>query len=198
MPRTVNSIGSSSRRRLSGRNGWRFSLIAIVIFCNPLVTIAADDTYRAADSPRTVISMNDHWRHSTGDVANAQGIDLDDSGWSLVDLPHSYNAADGADGGGYYRGIAWYRKTFVVPPELAGKQLYLQFDGASFATDVYIDGAPVSPKHNGGFSTFNYDVTSRLAGGRAFNRREGRQFGSTRTSNAAARGRLYEGRRNLP
>jgi beta-galactosidase len=147
------------------RSVWSPVLIAVMVLWIPLATSAAGETFQVPGNSRTVIPMNDHWRHSTGEFANAQAIDFDDNRWLLVDLPHSYNAADGADGGGYYRGTAWYRKTIVVPPELAGKQLYLQFDGASFATDVFIDGAPVPPQHKGGFSRFNYDVTAQLPAG---------------------------------
>jgi beta-galactosidase len=165
MPRTVKSLERSPQGRSGQHLVCHIVLISIAALGSPLVAIAVGDTFQVPENPRTVIPINDHWRHSTSDMANAQAIDFDDSAWSIVDLPHSYNAADGADGGGYYRGIAWYRKTLVVSPELAGKQLYLQFDGASFATDVYIDGVPVPPRHNGGFSRFNYDVTHQLPPG---------------------------------
>ena len=114
---------------------------------------------------RIFIPIMDHWRHATGEQLGAEAIDFDDSTWTAVDLPHSYNAADGADAGGYYRGSAWYRKSIVVPEELNGKRIWLQFEGVSFTADVYIDGVRVGPQHRGGFSTFNFDVTSYLPAG---------------------------------
>jgi beta-galactosidase len=165
MPRAVKPQGKLSRRRSDQLVVWHLVLISIAALGSPWSPSAVGETFQVPENARTVIPMNDRWRHSTGDFANAQAIDFDDSAWSLVDLPHSYNAADGADGGGYYRGTAWYRKTIVVPPELTGRKLYLQFDGASFATDVFVDGASVPPRHNGGFSRFNYDVTPLLPAG---------------------------------
>ena len=114
---------------------------------------------------RALYPLLSHWRHVTGNPYCAQATDFDDSAWSQVDLPHSYNAADGADGHGYYRGPAWYRTTVTVPAEFTGKEVFLQFDDASFVTDVYIDGEQAGPPHRGGFSQFNYDVTPKLSPG---------------------------------
>ncbi|HEY7089555.1 MAG TPA: hypothetical protein VH518_15770 [Tepidisphaeraceae bacterium] len=41
--------------------------------------------------------------------------------------------ADGQDGGSnYYRGIGWHRKT-----------VYLQFQGSTLVTNVYVDGTAI-------------------------------------------------------
>lgn len=140
-------------------------LAVIVALLNATAPAAPNESYRLPDDPRCVIPIMDSWRHSTGESVGAEAIDFDDHSWIAVNLPHSYNATDGADGGGYYRGTAWYRKSIVVPRELDGKRIWLQFEGVSFAADVYIDGVHVGPQHRGGFSTFNYDVTSHLSPG---------------------------------
>ena len=174
------------RRKLANAACWIVlaATLAISFFtAGPAVA----EVYNAPQNPRLVIPLLEHWRHVTGNPDGAQATDFDDSTWSQVDLPHSYNAADGADGHGYYRGLAWYRTTVTVPPEFAGKELFLQFDGASFVTNVYVDGEQAGPPHRGGFSQFNYDVTPKLSPGTSFDRGQGRQFGRARASDATAR-----------
>jgi beta-galactosidase len=152
------------RRKLANVACWSL-LAATLTISSSTARPAAAEVYNAPQNPRLVIPLLAHWRHVTGNPDGAQAADFDDSAWSQVDLPHSYNAADGADGHGYYRGPAWYRTTVTVPAEFAGKELFLQLDGASFVTDVYIDGEQAGPPHRGGFSQFIYDVTPKLSPG---------------------------------
>ena len=66
---------------------------------------------------------------------------FDDSTWQAVQLPHTWNNLDGQDGGNnYYRGAGWYRRKLPIGPELAGKSLFLKFDGASSVADIYVNG----------------------------------------------------------
>lgn len=59
----------------------------------------------AAAGPRATIPLTT-WTFAKGDSTTAQTPAFDDRAWETVRLPHTYNAADGADGGGYYRGPA--------------------------------------------------------------------------------------------
>ena len=61
-------------------------------------------------------------------------------------------------------GHRWYRRHYAVPASLAGKELFLQFDGANSVTDVYVNGA-FAGEHAGGFTTFRFDVTRLLRPG---------------------------------
>ena len=59
----------------------------------------------------------------------------------LVSLPHTWNAADGQDGGNdYYRGTCWYRLALQRPELKDGERAYLEFDGAAMTADVYLMG----------------------------------------------------------
>ena len=64
---------------------------------------------RLAVSARQSIALDDHWRFLRGDAPDPMQPRFDDSSWSEVTLPHTYNAEDGERSGGYYRGIGWYR-----------------------------------------------------------------------------------------
>ena len=119
----------------------------------------------AGDGAREVIGLEADWRFNRGDVAGAAAGDFDDTGWADVDLPHTWNALDGQDGGDdYWRGIGWYRKLYEAPAELAGRQLFVRFEGASLTTEVFINGAWAG-RHEGGFSGFTFDVTDSLRPG---------------------------------
>ena len=80
-----------------------------------------------------------------------------------VNLPHTWNAIDGQDGGNdYYRGACTYETRFARPdfdPE--GQQVYLQFDGVNASARVWLNGQ-LALTHDGGYSTFRGDVTALL------------------------------------
>lgn len=79
-----------------------------------------------------------------------------------VDLPHTWNSQDGQDGGNdYHRGACWYTKSFVRPADLAGKRVYLEFNGANSSAAVYFNGLEKT-LHHGGYSTFRTDITDQL------------------------------------
>ncbi len=80
----------------------------------------------------------------------------------LVSLPHTWNAADGQDGGNdYYRGTCWYRLALQRPELKDGERAYLEFDGAAMAADVYLNGEKLA-HHEGGYSRFRVDATEKF------------------------------------
>ena len=90
---------------------------------------------------RAQIGLDAGWRFAREDVPGAQAPGFPDASWAGVAVPHTWNNLDGQDGGGdYYRGTGWYRKHFTPPPSLAGKQLWLQFDGVNTVADVWVNG----------------------------------------------------------
>ena len=93
-------------------------------------------------------------------------------GWSFTDqkgnrasvqLPHTWNAKDGQDGGNdYWRGTLKYDNHFAKPEFDAEKErVYLQFHGVNASANVILNGESVC-KHDGGYSTFRVEVTEKL------------------------------------
>ncbi len=113
---------------------------------------------------RTLSSLDPGWRFLPADDAHGQEPGLDDRSWQPVDLPHTWNAIDGENGGGYRRGPGWYRRHLTPDASLAGRRLYLQFDGASLVADVYVNGQHLGT-HKGGFARFRFDATGVLRPG---------------------------------
>ena len=79
-----------------------------------------------------------------------------------LNLPHTWNAQDGQDGGNdYYRGTCVYDKTFPMPAFAPEERVYLQFDGVNASAKVTLNGVVVMT-HDGGYSTFRRDITELL------------------------------------
>ena len=121
-------------------------------------------TTSPADAGRVVTSLDAGWRFFRGDVERGDEADLDDTGWDQITLLHTYNGADGDDGGSYYRGPAWYRRTLTLTTAPRGRA-FLQFDGAALVTEVMVNGIKVG-QHAGGHARFRFDVTRALHAGR--------------------------------
>ena len=103
------------------------------------------------------------WLFNKGDVTGAQAPTFNDSGWTSLEVPYTWNQLDGQDGPittpAYYTGIGWYRKHYTIPASMTGKRIYLQFDASAYLTDVYVNGTHLG-QHAGGLSRFRYDMTS--------------------------------------
>ena len=82
---------------------------------------------------------------------------------TTVDLPHTWNARDGQDGGNdYWRGTCIYRTRFAAPQfNTASHQVWIQFDGVNASAHVVLNGSPVC-NHDGGYSTFRANITELL------------------------------------
>lgn len=136
----------------------RRSLVLIAV----LICLASAATLRASE--RVLIPLN-NWRFTANDVAGGSAVDLADSKWQRVLVPHTYNARDGDDGGTYYRGPAWYRTRFDLARKSKQRRYFLEFDGAALAADVWVNGALIG-RHEGGYARFRFDVTEALVNGR--------------------------------
>ncbi len=87
-----------------------------------------------------------------------------DGSCQTVDIPHTWNALDGQDGGNdYARGTCTYEKDFPMPEfDAATQRIYLEFKGVNASAKVTLNGTPVMD-HHGGYSTFRGDITDLLA-----------------------------------
>ena len=82
---------------------------------------------------------------------------------TLVELPHTWNAKDGQDGGNdYWRGTCVYRTRFAAPAfEEVSQQVWLQFEGVNASAKVILNGTEVCV-HDGGYSTFRAKISTVL------------------------------------
>jgi hypothetical protein len=59
----------------------------------------------------------------------------------------------------------WYRRTFEVPKEWAGKRVMLNFGAVDWEAALYVNGTLVGT-HRGGYDPFGFDVTDYMKPGR--------------------------------
>src|SRR5215469_6099693 len=122
---------------------------------------ASVQNYAPPVNQRMDVLLNAEWRFVRQDVEGGQSASLDDSSWSTVNLPHTWNALDGQDGGNnYYRGAGWYRRHLFLEGN-TNRCVFLKFDGAFVVTDVWVNGHHAG-QHQGGFAAFVFDVTPFL------------------------------------
>ena len=106
---------------------------------------------------RTVLSINEKWlfAKNTTDISLREGVE--------VNLPHTWNAEDGFDGGNdYFRGSCLYVKTLKKAELPAADLYYLEFRGANSSAQVYVGGQKLA-EHHGGYSTWRVNITDHLA-----------------------------------
>jgi len=108
---------------------------------------------------RKVIDFNRDWYFIKQDAGVVRTLAQGES----VTLPHTWNAADGQDGGNdYYRGTCWYAKKFARPEMQTGDEAWLEFEGVAMTAEVHVNGQKLS-RHEGGYSTFRVNITDALS-----------------------------------
>ena len=131
-----------------------FLLFAIALFCLNLL---------AEERSRT--NFNGNWLLAIGDMDGAQSASFDDQGWEQVTLPHAWNEQEA------FRiacaqlsdTIVWYRKHFTVD-ETESRKFFIEFEGARFAADVYLNGQLLGISENG-VMAFGFDMTPYIKKG---------------------------------
>lgn len=136
----------------------------VVVLTLPLVAaVAARDTY----------NFNADWRFLRDDVPAAAQPDFNDAAWTRVSTPHTWNDVDTFDNfsvGGHtgetemWLGAVWYRKTFTLPADAAGRRVYLEFEGVRQIAEVFLNGQKVAHNETG-FIPFGIDLTPHLRPG---------------------------------
>ena len=56
----------------------------------------------------------------------------------------------------------WYRNEFTAPAGVAGKRVWLNFDGINWKADVFLNGEKIG-RIEGGFTRGRFDVTGQAA-----------------------------------
>ena len=118
-------------------------------------------------SPRAVYNFNPGWKFVFGDKVGADKPDFDDSTWTAVSLPHTWNETDsyrayishsGGDQSEKMMGIGWYRKRFKLPAGADGQKVFIEFDGMRQAGRFFLNGQPVG-KYENGVTAVGLDIT---------------------------------------
>lgn len=159
-------------------------ILALLLSISMIVSMAAisasAETNDSSSQPAAAVKMsaepterstnfNEGWQFSLGDNAGAEKKDYDDSLWRTLDLPHDwsiefdfdYSSAATSECGYLDGGTGWYRKTFVLPESMAGKQISIDFGGVYMDSTVYVNGTYVG-NYPYGYMPFSYDITDKV------------------------------------
>ena len=109
---------------------------------------------------RQIVNVNQAWSFlkDAKDIPAALPSD-----WEVINIPHSWNAVDGMDGGAdYFRGICHYAKVVKKSELPESDRYFLEINGANSSADVYVNGEQKA-HHDGGYSTWRVDITADLS-----------------------------------
>ena len=106
------------------------TLLTILLFV--AMTAGARDKY----------NFNSDWLLNVGDTPEAFRTSFKDSGWKEVTLPHAFNENEAFKVSikELTDTVVWYRKQFVLPRETRGKKIFIEFEGARQAAEVWVNG----------------------------------------------------------
>ncbi len=115
-----------------------------------------------AQSSRKILDFNNDWLFSQDDwigVFHASSMKWDESKWTRVRTPHSFNAEDTFDKQrGYYRGYAWYRKHFSIPETEKGRILKINFGAIGNESEIWVNEKFMG-KFTSGYTPVEVDIT---------------------------------------
>ncbi len=108
---------------------------------------------------RSTVNINSKWAFTK--MADSIPTSIPKN-WDFVNLPHTWNAIDGMDGGNdYFRGKGYYAKKLCRSDFPKSNHYYLEINGANSSAEVFIDGKKLA-SHDGGYSTWRVDITDAL------------------------------------
>lgn len=110
--------------------------------------------------PTSLLPLSGEWRFaidptSTGQTSGWFQPKFDDSPWTVVTVPHTWNVTpDLAD----YEGLAWYRRRFTLPAGIQDAHLGLRFEAVFYLAYIWLNGEYLGG-HEGGYTPFEWDVS---------------------------------------
>ncbi len=109
---------------------------------------------------RLRVPLNSGWRFKRQAAPGAAKPEYDDSLWTTVHLPHTWDATaeNPFTWPGHFRGLGWYRRAFDAPVEWRDKRMHVEFKGVFQIADVWVNGRHAG-RHVGGYTGFTLDVT---------------------------------------
>jgi hypothetical protein len=127
----------------------------------PILVVLFLQTFYA--DGRNRYNFNPDWKLHIGDDSLARNPIYEDASWKAVNLPYAFNGNEA------FRvsieqltdTVVWYRKTFCLPTELSKGKVFIEFEGARQAAEVWLNGKRLG-LHENGINAFGFDLTGKL------------------------------------
>jgi beta-galactosidase len=181
----VSFTTAAARERVLIDSGWRFQLgdpgdVTTAVTSYPeignLTKLNSSDinaeTALQASRPDPVATH-------AGEGVSFVTTTYNDSSWRALDLPHDWvvelpfdNTGTGYQNHGYklkngsVNNIGWYRRTFTLPSEYAGKAVWIEFDGIYRNALIWFNGHCIG-RDVSGYGSIHFDVTPYINPGGA-------------------------------
>ncbi len=145
---------------------------------------------QSQSSNREVLLLDKDWLFIQKDVKNGEAINLNDSEWEKVRVPHDWairgnfdmnidmqsvqviedgekmaKLRTGRTGALPCFGIGWYRKVLPVINADQDKRVFIEFDGAMSLAKIYLNGEYIG-EWPYGYSSFSFELTKYLKFGK--------------------------------
>ena len=166
----IQSLGASVLARRLGAEGYQ--PVRIVNGINSSFDTSADLTWKPVSTllpipasvngiQAPVIDLGGGWSFTSNPGKEFWRKDVDLSAWSTVDVPGEF----AMQGFSVVENTEYpCRRTFTVPPEFAGKRIFLRFDGVYGYARLWVNGVYVRD-HFGGFTSWDCEVSQYVTTG---------------------------------
>jgi beta-galactosidase len=118
---------------------------------------------------RVTLNFNYGWKFNKADVPGANATAFNDSAWTDVSLPHTFNDIDSwSDWNSHatdptivrrYTGFTWYRKHFTLDASYKGRKVFIEFQGIRNGAVFSVNGTNVG-HYEDQVSPCGIDITS--------------------------------------
>lgn len=140
----------------------------------------------AESDVRKVTLLEEGWKFVNKEVKNATSVNLDDSDWETVTVPHDWaitktfdmnldmqrvqvvedgeteaQLRTGRTGALGIFGVGWYCKELTISEADRGKKIFVEFDGAMSHAQVYLNGEWVG-EWPYGYTSFSFELTDKI------------------------------------
>lgn len=112
-------------------------------------------------------NFNLDWKLLVDNDTTARLASYDDASWEDISLPHAFNEeqAYSVSIDKHTGAVVWYRKTFYLPKEQKDKKVFIEFEGARQAAEIWVNGSWVG-LHENGVMAFGFDLTDYVQFGK--------------------------------
>ncbi|QDH81525.1 glycoside hydrolase family 2 protein [Echinicola soli] len=118
---------------------------------------------QSSHAQRSTYNFNPGWKVKVGDPVQAATAKFNDSDWQKVTLPYAWNEDEvfKVDIHDLTTGVAWYRKSFVLPKGAEQQKVFLEFEGVRQGAEFYVNGQHIG-RHENGAMAVGFDLTAVL------------------------------------
>jgi beta-glucuronidase len=149
--------------------------LLVLLLAGSAIASSAPSTLIANVPNRTTISLNGSWTAIVDPLDNGHSgffrdakpkdkqelVEYSFDASPVVNVPGDWNTQ--RDSLMFYEGTVWYRRVFSYQMR-AGMRTFVYFSAVNYRATVYLNGEKLG-EHEGGFTAFDFECTSRLRDG---------------------------------